>query len=242
MSGTALKYLMMALMVLDHISYFVPREMWLVFHVASRCVGSFFAYMAVEGFIHTSSRPKYIRRLFLWAGVMFAGSTLLNEVVIRDAQYEIQNNIFLTFAMGTLILQLLETSLASERLATKTAARFGAAALFLVAFLFTEGGPFIPALMLITYYGRGNQKQRNILYFLLATFMFLMETSFAEGPFQSFWDRLYYVNFLFISFLPFTYLYNGKRGKNTKFTKYSFYVFYPLHLWVIALIAWQLQA
>ncbi|MDR1630723.1 MAG: conjugal transfer protein TraX [Oscillospiraceae bacterium] len=242
MSGTALKYLMMVLMVLDHIRYFVPREVWLVFHVASRCVAAFFAFMAVEGFIHTGSQIKYIRRLFVWAGLMFAGNTLLNEVIIRDAQYEVRNNIFLTLAFGVLILYLLEMSFHVARGAKRTAVLFCAAVLFLLAFFVAEGGFFIPIFMVITYSCRENKKLRNLLYCALSAFVFLLEFSLAEGPFTSFWDRLYYVNFLFIIFLPFAYLYNGKRGKATKFTKYSFYIFYPLHLWLIALIAWRLQA
>ena len=50
MNANRLKLLMMGLMVLDHISYFVPPEWALIFHVITRCVGVFFGYMAVEGF------------------------------------------------------------------------------------------------------------------------------------------------------------------------------------------------
>lgn len=49
MNANRLKLLMMGLMVLDHISYFVPPEWALIFHVITRCVGVFFGYMAVEG-------------------------------------------------------------------------------------------------------------------------------------------------------------------------------------------------
>lgn len=44
MNANRLKLLMMGLMVLDHISYFVPPEWTLIFHVITRCVGVFWLH------------------------------------------------------------------------------------------------------------------------------------------------------------------------------------------------------
>ena len=52
-------------MVLDHIDHIpglLPAELSGLFHVLTRCVGTFFAYLAVEGFVHTHSRPRYALR------------------------------------------------------------------------------------------------------------------------------------------------------------------------------------
>ena len=68
MNANRLKLLMMGLMVLDHISYFVPPEWALIFHVITRCVGVFFGYMAVEGFNYTRNVYRYNGRLYIGQG------------------------------------------------------------------------------------------------------------------------------------------------------------------------------
>lgn len=55
-NATQLKYLMAAVMVLDHIPHItgIVSPLWEgIFHALTRCVGVWFAYMAMEGFIHT---------------------------------------------------------------------------------------------------------------------------------------------------------------------------------------------
>ena len=72
----------------------------------TRCVAVWFAYLAVEGFLHTKSRLRYNARLFLWAGFMAAGNLIYNKI---GAPYHlsIHNNIFLTLALGVLLLNIL---------------------------------------------------------------------------------------------------------------------------------------
>ena len=36
--------------------------------------------------------------------------------------------------------------------------------------------------------------------------------------------------------------YNGKRGRNTAFTKYMFYVIYPVHLWILMILRYIIEA
>ena len=103
-----LKFFMAMLMVLDHLDHipgFLPPWWMEIFHVITRCVAPFFAYMAIEGFIHTRNRLKYNGRLFLWAGIMFAGNFGLNHLLNEDS-LTIYNNIFFTLAMGILALNI----------------------------------------------------------------------------------------------------------------------------------------
>lgn len=58
LNSLQIKLFMAFLMVLDHIPYFVSPDLALFFHIMTRCVGVWFAYMAVEGFTHTSSKFK----------------------------------------------------------------------------------------------------------------------------------------------------------------------------------------
>ena len=54
-----LKLFMVILMVFDHIDHIpglLPIELAGVFHVLTRCVGVFFAFLAVDGFRYTHDR------------------------------------------------------------------------------------------------------------------------------------------------------------------------------------------
>lgn len=241
MSGTALKYIMLFLMVLDHIPYFVPYEVWLVFHLISRCVAVFFAYMAVEGFVYTKSRPKYICRLFFWAALMFLGNFILNIIVINQEKYLIQNNIFFTLALGVTVLYLLQKLLESKDTIQRSAIAIAVLGLIFTALLFAEGGIVIIPFMLISYNFRERKRLRNTLYCLLSALVFLLIFPVADWGSTELVDVLEKSDFLFISFLPFAYIYNGRRGKSTKFNKYVFYIFYPLHIWLITLTAWYFK-
>lgn len=77
-NATQLKYLMAAVMVLDHIPHItgIVSPLWEgIFHALTRCVGVWFAYMAMEGFIHTRNLRDYLIRLWSWALIMFAGNS-----------------------------------------------------------------------------------------------------------------------------------------------------------------------
>ncbi|HEL1986158.1 TPA: beta-carotene 15,15'-monooxygenase, partial [Streptococcus suis] len=101
-----LKLAMAGLMVLDHLKIipdFIPDQLALVFHLATRCVAVFFAYMLVEGFLHTSNVKAYLLRLYGAAGIMALGNTLLNNFY-QSKEIYMSNNIFMTLAVGLTLL------------------------------------------------------------------------------------------------------------------------------------------
>lgn len=238
-NATQLKYFMATLMVLDHIPHIhgLMSPLWEgIFHALTRCVGVWFAYMAVEGFIHTSNLKRYIIRLFSWSLFMATGNFLLNLVTASKDIYT-ANNIFLTLAIGVSMLAVAFPSSDSQQ--SKSGLRWIVAILLLViGGLLTEGGTVLLPFMLITYACRKKIMLRNILYILLALCLFAL----AYTPYDT-WQMtlemlLYNSDFLFITVLPFMALYNGERGRNTKFNQYFFYIFYPAHLWIIAVLAY----
>ena len=92
--------------------------------------------------------------------------------------------------------------------------------------------------MIITYYTYQNAKLRNILYIVLAAvicaiFFVPYDTVTATVKMLA-----YNSDFMFITVIPFLYLYNGEHGPYNKFSKYFFYIFYPVHLWILAIIAY----
>ena len=226
---------MIILMLFDHISFIlgVISPTWkLIIHAVSRCVGVWFAYMAVEGILHTRSRVKYNLRLFISAMIMFIGNICLNFLFKSKGVY-IYNNIFLTLSMGVLSINIFcfEVKGIWKFLKLILGCLIG-----FLGLIFTEGGQIIIPFMLITYFLRNREMIRNIFYvmysILILIFSYVSYDSFKETLLM----LLYNSDWLFILVIPFIYLYNGERGNNSKLSKYFFYVFYPLHLWIIKLI------
>ena len=120
--------------------------------------------------------------------------------------------------------------------------RYGlGAVVFLVAAFLTEGGMVMIPFMLITYGCRKNKVLRNLLYLALAFLLFVMSIEVYPSLSETLSMMLYNSDWLFITVLPFLYLYNGERGYTSKWSKYFFYIFYPAHLWLIALIAFWVK-
>lgn len=229
-----IKILMAFLMVFDHIHYIpglLPEPIVGVFHVITRIVGVWFAYCAVEGVMHTHNIKKYTIRLFTWAGIMLIGNQILNNMY-RAKNIYIENNIFMTIAVGVLMI------VALTKISNRLISYIATTLILLAGALLTEGGLTILPFMLITYLTYDKEKIRNISYIVLSILLFL--TSFNDyGDISSTLDMLAFnSDFMFIFVLPFIYLYNGERGADSKFSKYFFYVFYPAHLWIIMTIAY----
>lgn len=238
LNANQIKYLLAALMVLDHLPH-VPglvSPVWeAIFHAVTRCVAAGFAYLAVEGFLHTRNLRRYQVRLWGAATIMAAGNWLLNSL-LAERGVHISNNIFLTLALGVSIL-----ALAFPRQSLTTQAKrlrwAGAGLLFLVGLLLTEGGMVVLPFILITYCCRQRQGLRNWLYLGLALILFALSYSTYDSWQETLTMLLYNSDWLFISVLPLLALYNGQRGKQSAFNRYFFYAFYPLHLWLLALVA-----
>lgn len=247
-----LKLFMALLMVLDHLDH-IPgllSPMWSgVFHAMTRCVSVWFAYMAVEGFIHTSNRVKYNLRLFGWAGIMYAGNTVLNYLYQSNPDISVHNNIFFTLALGMLILNIgYSTIRGSERWTAKKQKIIRAGRITLGVIigvtsfcLSAEGALVVIPFMVICYALRDKTKVRNIALLCLALPLILLSYQPYGDWYTTISMMLFNCDGLFITVIPFMYLYNGERGLNNRFAKYFFYVFYPAHLWIITTIAYFVE-
>lgn len=247
LNGFQLKMIMSILMVLDHI-YMIPGllspMMVGVFHGLTRCVGVWFAYMLVEGFTYTRDKKNYNIRLFLWASIMFAGSTLLNGLY-QAKGIEVHNNIFLTLALSALALNVIayrasenKDNLQENSLSVRIVKFLLVVVVFLFGSVYAEGGMIIIPFVLISYGFRNKKKVRNRLYCLMAGLLFATSFQLYEDWAMTVEMLLYNSDWMFLTVMPFIALYNGERGRSDNFGKYFFYVFYPLHLWVIATIAY----
>ena len=103
-------------MFIDHFGYFIPNTPeW--FQWIGRIAAPIFIYCVVIGFKHTSSRKKYIIRLY----VSTVGMAFLNlyinhrvyylsfiNVIVDDQGYYLLNNFFAPLFMIVLIVFLIE--------------------------------------------------------------------------------------------------------------------------------------
>lgn len=234
-----LKLAMAGLMVLDHLKIipdFIPDQLSLIFHMITRCVAVFFAYMLVEGFLHTRNVKAYLLRLYGAAGLMATGNVMINSLYQSKDIY-ITNNIFLTLAVGLTMLICLKEFKNNSR--TRQVIQVVLAGLCLIVGAgFTEGGAVVLPFILITYLGRKTPFKRNLTYILLALLLLLSSYQPYESIGMTIQMMLYNADWLFILVLPILSLYNGQAGPRTAFSRYFFYIFYPLHLWLLATIAY----
>ncbi|MGV3252903.1 TraX family protein [Streptococcus suis] len=230
---------MAGLMVLDHLKFipdFIPDQLSLIFHMITRCVAVFFAYMLVEGYLHTRNVKAYLLRLYGAAGLMATGNVLINSLYQSKDIY-IGNNIFLTFAVGLTMLICLKEF--KNNCGTRQVIQVILASLCLIGgVLFTEGGAVVLPFILITYLGRETPFKRNLAYVLFAFLLLVSSYHPYETIEMTVQMMLFNADWLFISVLPILGLYNGQAGPRTVFSRYFFYIFYPLHLWLLATIAY----
>ncbi|HEM6577600.1 TPA: beta-carotene 15,15'-monooxygenase [Streptococcus suis] len=232
---------MAGLMVLDHLDIipgFIPNQLGLVFHMMTRCVAVFFAYMLVEGYLHTSNVKAYLLRLYGAAGIMALGNTLLNNFY-QSKEIYMSNNIFMTLAVGLTLLVCLR-NFAEHSRKQQIVQVVLAGLLIILGALFTEGGAVVLPFILITYLGRKTPFKRNLTYGLFALLLLLSSYHPYETIEMTLQMMLFNADWLFILVLPILGLYNGQAGPRTAFSRYFFYIFYPLHLWLLATIGFFL--
>ncbi|AXI67414.1 beta-carotene 15,15'-monooxygenase [Streptococcus suis] len=234
-----LKLAMASLMVLDHLDIipgFIPDQLSLFFHMVTRCVAVFFAYMLVEGYLHTSNVEAYLLRLYGAAGIMALGNTLLNNFY-QSKEIYMSNNIFMTLAVGLTLLVCLR-NFAEHSRKQQIVQVVLAGLLTILGSLFTEGGSVVLPFVLITYMGRKSLVKRNFAYGIFALLLLFLSYQPYESIEMTIQMMLYNADWLFILVLPILSLYNGQAGPRTAFSRYFFYIFYPLHLWLLATIAY----
>ena len=244
MDREVFKLILMGLMVLDHLDYFISPYLADLFHILTRVVAVGFAYLVVEGLYYTHSRKHYLFRLAGWGIFMAFGNWIMNLFVLRKqfAMSIIGDNIFLTLALGALIICLWDNRQKNPQ--TKRNLKILSIILLIIGCLpILEGSFIILPFMLITQITHDNIKKRNLWYGLLMLIMMILELPMAlmvpNLTLLSAFDSIAMnaSDIFFIMIIPMLYFYNGKIGRHSRQLKYLFYVFYPAHLWIIHLIA-----
>ena len=251
-TGFWLKIIALILMTADHIGLFFAfagAPVWLRW--LGRLSAPLFFFLLAQGFVHTRSRRRYLRRLDGCSVGMFLLDALLNPFFPRPDGLLVDNNIFATLFLTLLLLCLGDWAKEAVRDAQwlRLAGLFGCFFLFFFApslfallpdslvilktvlyWLFpgpfaAEGGiPFLLLGMGMVWFAEN--RLAFCLMYLLISFSFLVTQN--GDPF--------FVNYqwMMVFALPLLLCYNGKRGRGCKGL---FYGYYPLHIALLFVVS-----
>ena len=221
MNSFQIKVLAVVSMIVDHVGFvFFPQVT--IFRVFGRLAFPLFAFLAGVGFTKTSNKRNYFFRLASFAVI----SQIPYIWMIRAGGGEgLQLNIFFTLSFGLLVLSLI------ERYKNKVSAVL-IIILFFVLFdsIFRfEYGAYGLLLMLSNYLFL-NSKIKGIFSILSISFLNILYRIVYLGT---------HLQIYALSVIPIMYMYNGEKG-NDKYKNWFYYI-YPVHMLVIALLAYLIK-
>ena len=235
LTSRSLHIFAMLFMLLDHMWATVfTNQQWMT--QVGRIAFPIFAFMTVEGFVHTSNFKKYMSRLFVFALITEIPFNLMVSGRLYNPYHQ---NVLWTFIIGLslvyinecarkkgkwwlIILTVLGTSLLGYVIGMITFVDYnGAGVLTVLAFYFFRGRKWWNYLI-----------QFACLYYINAEY--LQGLNFEVEIFGK-TIEIVQQGLAVLSF-PFIMLYKGRPGKKSKAFQYFCYAFYPAHmliLWVI---------
>ncbi|MBO4374326.1 MAG: hypothetical protein J5829_04385 [Lachnospiraceae bacterium] len=208
MTSFALKIIALISMVIDHTGHVIfPQYRWLRY--IGRLAFPIYAFLIVEGYVHTRDVRKYLIRL----GVFALISEIPFDMAFEGAVFTMKGqNVYFTLFLGLLAVVLI------DRFVFHTWLQFVLVAVIAVtAQLMHTDYRFIGVCLIVVMY-----LYRDRLVF---------RTAGALNALIPFSSRIEFM--ACFSLLPIQ-LYNGKQGRFK--WKYFFYIVYPAHLMVLVVI------
>ena len=233
LNSNTLKILAMVLMLLDHLwATIVPGNQWMT--NIGRMSFPIFAFLIVEGFIHTSNFKKYLKRLFVFAliseipfNLIYAGSWI----------FPFHQNVLFTLLLGLLCINEIDLMNKTTSFKFKLVSILRIIFFLLISIIgFVDYG-LTGVLTIIVFFVFRNCKLSwlwEIISLILLYIVFFKGQSIIIN-FGSYEYFLPIQGISILSLIPIG-LYNGTKGKKSKFIQYAFYWFYPLHMALIYLI------
>lgn len=230
----SLHIMAMVFMLCDHLwGTVINGNDWLT------CIGRstfpIYAFLIVEGYFHTKSLKKYVRRLLLFA---LLSEIPFNLVMGSSILYPIHQNVLWSFLISIGLIHWNER--AKEKQLWKRIL-VGAASVCV--------GYIVGIITFVDYYNAGILTVLVFYFFrdkkwwcYLGQLVCLYYINFEMlGGFSYQVDILgqtYFIaqqGFALLALIP-IWLYHGKQGHHSKAFQYSCYAFYPLHLLILGLL------
>lgn len=223
MSSFALHIWAMLLMLCDHLQLTLLPDLPIL-----RCVGRLafplFAFMAVEGYLHTRSLKKYLLRLLMLAVISEIPFDLLVSGSVFDPMHQ---NVIWTIILGLCCIRAFENISADRKMILSAVVIIASLAAAIIARVdYSSAG----VLTLLAFYAfRGNTVRCRLMQLLSLAFINLVLLGGIEFafPYQA----------LAVLSLPIIWLYDGSQGPHNGFIKAANYLFYPAHMLILALFS-----
>jgi len=233
LSSTALRYIAMIFMLLDHMwATLISGNNWMTY--VGRMAMPIFAFLVAEGYVHTRNLKKYKMRLLIFG---LLSEIPFNLLVSGSVIFPFHQNVMFTLLLGLLVIERVD--FIKKNRAPKSICKNG---------LLILGLCILSVITFVDY---------NITGVLTVVLFYILR----RVPFAPFWQlvgmvlinivlrkgmyipiTIGSVTFEFITqgFAVFSllliWLYNGKKGCSKKWVQYFAYVFYPLHMLVLYMI------
>lgn len=216
-STNLLKVIAACAMLCDHIAV-VFFESQYIMRSIGRLAFPIFAFLIVEGYIHTSDVKKYAIRLFAFS--------LVAQIpyVLAFSGKAYSPNVIFTLFLGLVSIYILDTSESTSKFMVPIA-------LALIAELLSSDHGAFGVMMIIIFYMYKPMKKKIIAGAIL---IICMQALIIIGNKNI--DKYSFIMLFYLAPLILIYLYNGRKGLTNKISKWFFYIFYPLHLILIWLI------
>lgn len=228
LNGHQLKLIAIAAMLIDHLAWvFVKTNTGLgqAMHAIGRITAPTMCFFIAEGYIHTRSVPRYLKRLAVFALISQIPFSIFSLGTISV----IPLNVLYTLGLGLVAIYVYDTI-------EDVSKRKWAIAAILILAVPADWTFIAPLLCLLFYVYRDDFRKQVQWISILALVLFA--AGFVMMKFD-FWATLQHQAFHLgvVLSLPLLYLYNGKRGGG-KHSGWIFYVFYPLHLLILGIYMW----
>ena len=226
MSASILKCIAMISMLIDHVgvvfSPWLEPEVYTMLRALGRTAFPLYAFMLVEGAVHTKNAPKYLLRLVIFS--------LISEVPFDFAFYSRtgsllywqHQNVFITLSIGLAAIILLEKvrkSTINLGLQNLLVGVIALLACLLVDFTYGDYGYLGVALILFLYFLKAFPR--------IAPLVILLWLAYYD------WSTGFVMELYGIPAALLIVFYNGRKG-GSHLPKWFFYGFYPAHLLFLA--------
>ena len=220
-----LKTIAVAAMFVDHfaamflVGLTAGRFGW-VYYVCrfiGRMTAPIMCFFLSEGFIHTSSRKRYIERMALFALISQPFYTLAFYGTVFTFNFSMIFTLFVSLIMLG----------CWERIGNPVL-RWLAVAACVIITIPSDWYVFAPVMVLGCYVMRAKGNLRLLVPGIVS--LFLVVTQGLYSVWGAFMHLGMVVSVILLA------LYNGGRGKRSEFSKWFFYVFYPAHLYLLWIV------
>lgn len=228
MNAFTLKLIAVFFMLIDHIGYFFPNITPIWFRILGRISFPIFLFLFVESYHYTSNKKEYFNRLLNYSVIMMLVN-FLTLTIFKTSDKIVSiffPNIFLTFSMGFVILETIQSLGKSNRLTITCNQIFILIALITLSAFVEYDVIFIFSLFTF-YFLREKKLIRNLTFIVFSIIIPLL----INNPLQ----MSMLLSIIFIN------EYNNKKSNNKNNTyglsKYFFYNFYIIHIFILNILS-----